>query len=58
LFSYEEIRGDIIINPSDTFGDLVFNSTNIESGFASDSASKYLRIKLNGAYYKIALLAE
>ena len=30
----------------------------LEQTFAGASASKYLRIKLNGIFYKIVLLAE
>jgi hypothetical protein len=35
--------------------DLVFSGASIESNSSSGSSGKYLRIKLNGTYYKIAL---
>ena len=47
--------GDIIIAPENNSGDLVFTGANIESISSSGSSGKYLRIRLNGVYYKLAL---
>ena len=49
------IGADIIIKPETTAGDLVFDGANIESSSAGANSGKYLRIKLNGTYYKITL---
>jgi hypothetical protein len=38
--------------------DLVLNGTNLSSISAGGSSGNYLRIKLNGTYYKIALLQD
>ena len=46
---------DVIIEPLSATGDLVFNGTNIEAVASSGTSGKYLRILLNGSYYKIAL---
>jgi hypothetical protein len=47
--------GDVVIQPNDTSGDLIFNSTNIQSGSSGSNSGSHLRIKLNGTYYKIRL---
>ena len=47
--------GDVVIQPNDTAGDLIFNSTNIQSGSSGSNSGSHLRIKLNGTYYKIDL---
>jgi hypothetical protein len=39
-------------------GDLIFTGTNIESGTSGGNSGQHLRIKLNGVYYKIALLVD
>ena len=56
--------GDVAINAvggevsiaTDT--DLVFDGTTIQAAAAGAATGSYLRIKLNGTYYKLALLAD
>ena len=50
--------GNIIINPDNSRGNLELNGLNIQSLSSGVSAGTYLRIKLNGVYYKIALLKD
>jgi hypothetical protein len=50
--------GSIEFIPKDTTGDLIFTGTNIESASAGSNSGQHLRIKLNGVYYKIALLND
>jgi hypothetical protein len=50
-------NGSIELKVTDSNGDLIFTGENIETANAG-SQSSYLRIKLNGRYYKIALLAD
>ena len=50
--------GDVVIQPNDTAGDLVFNSTHIQSGSSGGNSGQHLRIKLNGTYYKIKLESD
>lgn len=38
--------------------DFILTGSNIESGSAGGSSGQYLRIKINGTYYKIALLND
>ena len=45
----------VILKPETTAGDLVLEGANIESGSAGGNSGQYLRIKLNGTYYKIKL---
>jgi hypothetical protein len=47
--------GSIIFEPNTSSGDLIFNGANIESNSYSGPSGKFLRIKLNGLYYKINL---
>lgn len=46
-----------ITNSSLGSGDIILTGTNLQSGTAN-SPNGYLRIKINGAYYKIALLDD
>jgi len=48
-------NGSIELKVQDTTGDLILTSANLESNTSTGGAGKYLRIKLNGTYYKIAL---
>ena len=48
-------NGSIEFIPKDTTGDLIFTGTNLQSATAGGSSGQYLRIKLNGVYYKLAL---
>jgi hypothetical protein len=50
-------NGSIELKVNDSSGDLILTGTNLESNTAN-SAAGYLRIKLNGTYYKIQLLAD
>jgi hypothetical protein len=47
--------GSIELKVNDTSGDLILTSTNLESSSAGSPVSKFLRIKLNGTFYKIQL---
>lgn len=49
------VNGSIELKVNDSSGDLLFTGTNLQSGTSSSSSGQYLRIKLNGVYYKIAL---
>jgi hypothetical protein len=49
--------GSIELKCQDALGDLILTGLNLESNTAN-SAAGYLRIKLNGTYYKIQLLAD
>ena len=49
---------NVILKPETTAGDLVLEGANIESGSAGGNSGQHLRIKLNGTYYKIALLND
>jgi hypothetical protein len=49
------IGADIIIKPETSAGDLVLEGGNIERSSSSGSSGQFLRIKLNGTYYRIAL---
>jgi hypothetical protein len=50
---------DVVVAPLSVSGDLVLNGANIQSGTAGAVLpNQYLRIKLNGTYYKIQLLAD
>ncbi len=51
-------RGNIQFSPNTTNGDLVFVGNNLQKASAGGSSGQYLRIKLNGNYYKIALLND
>jgi hypothetical protein len=52
-------RGNISFNPNTTNGDIEFNGANLEFNSTSGGSSgKYLRIKLNGTYYRIELLND
>lgn len=48
-------NGSLEIKPNDATGDIIFTSTNLQSGSSTGASGQYLRIKLNGLYYKIAL---
>ena len=48
-------NGSIELIPDDSGGDLILTGTNLQSGTSTGSSGQYLRIKLNGIYYKIAL---
>ena len=50
-------NGNIILDVNN-IGDLQLAGSTLESVTASASSGKYLRIKLNNVYYKIALLAD
>jgi hypothetical protein len=50
-------NGSIELKVQDTTGDIILTGTNLQSGSAN-SPNGYLRIKINGAYYKIALLDD
>ena len=50
--------GSIIIAPKSSTGDLQLDGANIASATAGGSSGNHLRIKLNGVYYKIALLND
>ena len=63
--SVQNIAGDIMINAAvagnvsiSTSKDLVLSGTSLFSATAGASTGTYLRIKLNGTYYKLALLAD
>jgi hypothetical protein len=47
--------GNIELVPNDVTGDLVLTGTNLESAISGTASGNYLRIKLNGTYYKIEL---
>jgi hypothetical protein len=47
-------NGSIEFIPQDLTGDMIFTGTNIQSS-SSGGSGLYLRIKLNGVYYKINL---
>jgi hypothetical protein len=49
--------GSIELKCQDAFGDLILTGTNLERNTANSPAG-YLRIKLNGTYYKIQLLND
>ena len=49
--------GSIELTPETSLGDLVLTGTNLESTTAGN-VSNYLRIKLNGFYYKIRLFDD
>ena len=52
-------RGNISFNPNTTNGDIEFNGANLEFNSTSGGSSgKYLRIKLNGTYYRLELLND
>jgi hypothetical protein len=51
-------RGNIQFSPNTTNGDLVFVGNNLQKAIAGGSSGQYLRIELNGNYYKIALLND
>ena len=48
-------NGSIELKVNDTSGDLLLTGTNLQSGTSTGSSGQYLRIKLNGVYYKLAL---
>ena len=50
-------NGSIELKVNDGSGDLILTGTNLERNTAN-SAAGYLRIKLNGTYYKIQLLND
>lgn len=45
----------IELKVNDTTGDLILTGTNIERDSFTGSSGKYIRIKLNGIYYRIVL---
>jgi hypothetical protein len=47
--------GDIIFAPETTGGNLIFTGTNIEANISGPQTSQFLKIRLNGTDYKIAL---
>jgi len=47
--------GDIIFAPETTGGNLIFTGTNLEANISGPQTSQYLKIRLNGTDYKIAL---
>jgi hypothetical protein len=47
--------GSIDLKVNDTSGDLILTGTGLESNTSTGPTGKYLRIKLNGTYYKIVL---
>ena len=47
--------GSIEFIPNNTAGDIIFTGSNLQSISSSGSSGQYLRIKLNGTYYKIFL---
>jgi hypothetical protein len=50
---------DVILKPETTAGDLVLEGANLEfSSTGGGTSGKYLRIKLNGTYYKLELLND
>jgi hypothetical protein len=51
-------NANVIIKPETTGGDLVLEGANIESNTSGPASTQYLRIKLNGIYYKIQLYAD
>jgi hypothetical protein len=48
-------NGSIELKVNDGSGDLLLTSTNLQSGTSTGASGQYLRIKINGTYYKIAL---
>lgn len=64
VFNMDESTGGITLtapnslNLTASVGDLVLTGTNIESATANGASSQYLRIKLNGTFYKILLLND
>jgi hypothetical protein len=51
-------NGSIELKVNDTSGDLLLTGTNLQSTSSSGSSGQYLRIKLNGTYYKIFLESD
>jgi hypothetical protein len=49
---------NFFLTTNDTTGELVFVGTNLQSNSSGGSSGLYLRIKLNGVNYKIALLND
>ena len=49
---------DVVVAPLSLTGDLVLNGANIQKTTAGAAGANFLRIKLNGVYYKIQLLAD
>lgn len=50
--------GSIEFEPDNIGGDLIFTGANIESASAGAITTQFLRIKLNGVYYKIGLFND
>jgi hypothetical protein len=61
VFNMDEATGGITLtapnslNLTASIGDLVLTGTNIQSATATGASGQYLRIKLNGTFYKILL---
>ena len=61
VFNMDEATGGITLtapnslNLTASIGDIVLTGTNIQSATASGASGQYLRIKLNGTFYKILL---
>jgi hypothetical protein len=63
--SVQNIAGDIVIDAAtagnvsiSTNTDLILSGASLFSGTAGAATGTYLRIKLNGTYYKLALIAD
>ena len=50
--------GSIELKPETSLGDLVLTGANLESTTVGTLSNNYLRIKLNGVYYKIRLFDD
>ena len=48
-------NGSLEIKPNDTTGDIIFTGSNLQASVSTGVSGQYLRIKLNGTYYKIVL---
>jgi hypothetical protein len=55
IFMNSGNTGNIILTTNDTTGDLVFNGLNLQKNSSGGNSGEFLRIKLNGVYYRIAL---
>jgi len=48
-------NGSIELKVNDTSGDIILTGSALESNTSTGGAGKYLRLKINGTYYKLAL---